>query len=50
MKRVSEKVKDIVEVCPAYDHADITAIAAASVVQVYLQILAGKVIAARRHA
>ena len=41
---------DIVEVCPAYDHADITAIAAASVVQVYLQILAGKVIAARRHA
>jgi agmatinase len=33
---------DVVEVCPAYDHADITAIAAASVAQRYLQILAGK--------
>ena len=31
---------DVVEVSPPYDHADITAIAAASVVQVYLQVLA----------
>ena len=31
---------DVVEVSPPYDHADITAIAAASVVQRYLQILA----------
>ena len=31
---------DVVEVCPAYDHGDITAIAAASVVQRYMQILA----------
>ncbi len=36
---------DIVEVSPPYDHADITAIAASTVVQVYLQMLA-----ARRHA
>ena len=33
---------DVVEVCPAYDHADITAIAAASVVQRYMQVLAAK--------
>jgi len=33
---------DVVEVCPAYDHGEITAIAAASVVQRYLQALAGK--------
>lgn len=33
---------DVVEVSPPYDHADITAIAAASVVQRYVQILAGK--------
>lgn len=33
---------DIVEVAPAYDHADITAIAASTVVQHYLQGLAGK--------
>jgi agmatinase len=31
---------DVVEVAPAYDHSDITAIAAASVVQRYLQGLA----------
>ncbi len=31
---------DVVEVCPAYDHGEITAIAAASVVQRYLQALA----------
>ncbi|NBU14935.1 MAG: agmatinase, partial [Alphaproteobacteria bacterium] len=31
---------DIVEVAPAYDHADITAIAASTVVQHYLQGLA----------
>lgn len=34
---------DVVEVCPAYDHGDITAIAAASVVQRYLQIIAEKI-------
>ena len=33
---------DVVEVCPAYDHGEITAIAGASVAQRYLQILAGK--------
>lgn len=33
---------DVVEVAPAYDHADITAIAAATVVQHYLQILAAR--------
>ena len=33
---------DVVEVAPAYDHADITAIAAATVVQHYLQVLAGR--------
>ncbi|RFB80985.1 agmatinase [Methylovirgula sp. 4M-Z18] len=33
---------DVVEVSPPYDHADMTAIAAASVVQRYLQILAEK--------
>ena len=37
---------DVVEVSPVYDHADITAIAAASVVQRYLQALAEKVRAA----
>jgi agmatinase len=31
---------DVVEVCPPYDHADITALAGASIVQHYLQILA----------
>lgn len=29
---------DVVEVCPAYDHSDVTAIAASTVVQRYLQI------------
>ena len=33
---------DIVEVCPPHDHADITAIAAATVAQRYLQILAAR--------
>ena len=33
---------DVVEVCPPFDHADVTAIAGATVVQRYLQILAGK--------
>jgi agmatinase len=33
---------DVVEVSPPYDHADMTAVAAASVVQRYLQILAEK--------
>ena len=33
---------DVVEVCPAYDHGEITAIAAASVAQRYLQALAGR--------
>ena len=37
---------DVVEVCPAYDHAEITAIAAASLVQRYLQGLAERVPAA----
>ncbi|HEY8579656.1 MAG TPA: agmatinase [Beijerinckiaceae bacterium] len=31
---------DVVEVCPPYDHADTTAIAASTVVQRYLQLLA----------
>ena len=31
---------DVVEVCPAYDHGEITAIAAASVAQRHLQALA----------
>lgn len=35
---------DVVEVAPAYDHADITAIAAATVVQHMLQALAKKVL------
>ncbi|MDE2364756.1 MAG: agmatinase [Hyphomicrobiales bacterium] len=33
---------DVVEVSPPYDHADVTAIAAASIVQRYLQILAAR--------
>ena len=33
---------DVVEVAPAYDHADITAIAAATVVQHYIQHLAAR--------
>ena len=33
---------DVVEVAPAYDHADITAIAASTVVQHYLGMLATK--------
>ena len=33
---------DVVEVCPAYDHSDITSIAAATLVQRYLQGLAEK--------
>lgn len=33
---------DVVEVSPPYDHADITAIAGASVVQIYLQMLAAR--------
>jgi agmatinase len=31
---------DVVEVAPAYDHADVTAIAAATFVQHYLGLLA----------
>jgi agmatinase len=31
---------DVVEVAPAYDHADITAIAGAAVAQAYLGLLA----------
>jgi agmatinase len=31
---------DVVEVCPPYDHADVTAIAASTIVQRYLQMLA----------
>jgi agmatinase len=34
---------DVVEVSPPYDHAEVTAIAAATIVQRYLQILAGRV-------
>jgi len=33
---------DVVEVCPPYDHADVTAIAASTIVQRYLQMLAGR--------
>lgn len=33
---------DVVEVCPPYDHAEITAIAAAAIVQRYMQILAAR--------
>jgi agmatinase len=33
---------DVVEVAPAYDHADITAIAASTILQHHLQMLAGK--------
>jgi agmatinase len=33
---------DVVEFAPAYDHADITAIAASTVIQHYLQGLAAK--------
>jgi agmatinase len=33
---------DVVEVSPPYDHADITAIAAATLVQRYVQILAAR--------
>ena len=33
---------DVVEVSPPYDHADITALAAATLVQRYVQILAGR--------
>ena len=33
---------DVVEVCPPFDHADVTALAGASIVQRYLQLLAGR--------
>jgi agmatinase len=33
---------DVVEVCPPYDHADVTAIAASTIAQRYLQMLAGR--------
>ena len=33
---------DVVEVCPPYDNADVTAIAAATIVQHYLQMLAAR--------
>jgi agmatinase len=33
---------DVVEVCPPFDHADVTALAVASIVQRYLQLLAGR--------
>jgi agmatinase len=33
---------DVVEVSPPFDHADVTAIVAATIVQRYLQILALK--------
>jgi agmatinase len=42
------KGADIVEVAPAYDHADITAIAGAAVAQHYLGLLAEKRAAGRR--
>ncbi|MDB5594671.1 MAG: agmatinase [Hyphomicrobiales bacterium] len=35
---------DVVEVCPVYDHSEITSIAAATVVQRYVQILALKIV------
>jgi agmatinase len=33
---------DVVEVAPAYDHADITAIAGATVAMYYIGLLAGR--------
>ena len=36
------RAMDVVEVAPAYDHAEITAIAASTVVQHYVQALAEK--------
>jgi agmatinase len=33
---------DVVEVCPPYDHGEITAIAASTIAQRYLQMLAGR--------
>jgi agmatinase len=33
---------DVVEVCPPFDHADVTALAGASIVQRYLQLLAAR--------
>ncbi|GGC71475.1 agmatinase [Chelatococcus reniformis] len=40
LRELAWRGMDVVEVSPPYDHADITAIAAATVVQHYLQILA----------
>ena len=40
LRKLDWRGMDVVEVSPPYDHADITAIAAASIVQRYLQILA----------
>jgi agmatinase len=40
---------DVVEVAPAYDHADITSIAAAAVLQHYLGLFAEKAATAKRH-
>jgi agmatinase len=42
LRDVDWRGMDVVETSPPYDHADITAIAASSVVQRYLQILATK--------
>ncbi len=39
---------DVVEVSPPFDHADITAIVASSIVQTYLQMIALKLVGARR--
>jgi agmatinase len=40
---------DVVEVAPAYDHADITSIAGAAVLQHYLGLFAEKAATAKRH-
>ncbi len=41
-RQIDWRGMDVVEVSPPYDHADITAVAAATVVQRYLQILAAR--------
>jgi agmatinase len=48
LREIDFRGMDVVEVCPPFDHADVTAILAASLVQRYLQMLALKADAAGR--
>ena len=42
LREIDWRGMDVMEVCPPFDHADVTAVAAATVVQRYLQVLAAR--------